>query len=117
MRRETERIICASAHPRADVSFQWIGGVDAAGFDPNDPVMLAARGAFEKAFGEEPVLWRMGGTLPLLDTLAKKGIPTVLTGFARVQDKIHAPNESFALDALQQGRVGARALYEAFADL
>ena len=43
-------------------------------------------------------------------TLAKKNIPTVLTGFARADDKIHAPNESYALESLAQGRVGAHAL-------
>ena len=117
MRAEIERLVKGALHTHAEVTFDWQGGVDAAGFDPDEPVMVAARGAFEKAFGEEPVLWRLGGTLPLLDTLAKKNIPTVLTGFARANDKIHAPNESYALESLQQGRVAARALFEAFADL
>jgi acetylornithine deacetylase/succinyl-diaminopimelate desuccinylase-like protein len=117
MRREIERMVGEALHAHAEVTFDWQGSVDAAGFDPDEPVMVAARQAFKKAFGDEPVLWRLGGTLPLLDTLAKKNIPTVLTGFARANDKIHAPNESYALESLQQGRVAARALLEAFADL
>ena len=110
MRKEIEGLVQGAAHPRADVSFDWGGGVNAAGFDPSEPVMLAARRAYTKAFGEEPALWRLGGTLPLLDVLKRKGIPTVLAGFAGANDRIHAPNESYALESLAKGRIGARAL-------
>jgi acetylornithine deacetylase/succinyl-diaminopimelate desuccinylase-like protein len=112
-----ERLVRAATHPKADVSFEWTGGVDAAGFDPEDPVLVAARRAYANAFGEEPALWRLGGTLPLLDVLKRKGIPTVLTGFAGAGDKIHAPNESYALESLARGRTGARALFTEFANL
>jgi acetylornithine deacetylase/succinyl-diaminopimelate desuccinylase-like protein len=114
---ELERLITGALHPEATVRFTWIGGVDAAGFSPEDPVLVAARRAYANAFGEEPALWRLGGTLPLLDVLARKNIPTVLSGFAGAGDKIHAPNESYALDALARGRIGARALLEEFARL
>jgi acetylornithine deacetylase/succinyl-diaminopimelate desuccinylase-like protein len=117
MTAELERLVREAAHPKADVSFEWTGGVDAAGFDPDDPVLLAARRAYANAFGEEPALWRLGGTLPLLDVLKRKGIPTVLSGFAGADDRIHAPNESYALQALADGRVGARALLTEFAGL
>ncbi|MEX2392903.1 MAG: M20/M25/M40 family metallo-hydrolase, partial [Actinomycetota bacterium] len=117
MRKEIERLMTEALHPAAELTFDWHGGVDAGSFDPEEPVMRAARDAYAKAFGDEPHLWRLGGTLPLLDMLKKKGIPTVLTGFARADDKIHAPNESYPLESLTQGRTGARALFEAFADL
>lgn len=117
MTKEMERLVRDAAHPRADVSFDWTGGVNAAGFDPEEPVLLAARRAYAKAFGEEPALWRLGGTLPLLDVLKRKGIPTVLTGFAGANDRIHAPNESYALESLARGRMGARALLEELATL
>jgi amidohydrolase len=117
MTAEIERIVREAAHPKADVSFEWTGGVDAAGFDPEDPVLVAARRAYATAFGVEPALWRLGGTLPLLDVLKRKGIPTVLSGFAGADDKIHAPNESYALKSLADGRIGARALFEEFAGL
>lgn len=117
MLAEIERLVREAAHPAADVSFEWTGAVDAAGFDPDEPVLLAARRAYAKAFKEEPALWRLGGTLPLLDVLKRKGIPTVLTGFAGAGDKIHAPNESYALESLAQGRVGARALLQELATI
>lgn len=102
----------------AEVSFEgnW-EGVDAAGFDPDSPVLLAARRAFERTFGSEPVLGRLGGTLPLLDVLARKGVDTVFTGFAGGGDNIHAPNESYRLSSLDQGRRAARALLEELARL
>lgn len=115
MRREIERLVREAVHPRADVSFEWTGGVDAAGFDPDDPVLLAARRAYAKAFDAEPALWRLGGTLPLLDVLKRKGISTVLSGFAGAEDRIHAPNESYALESLRKGRIAARALLEELA--
>jgi acetylornithine deacetylase/succinyl-diaminopimelate desuccinylase-like protein len=114
---ELERLISGALHPQATVTFTWIGGVDAAGFSPDDPVLVAARRAYANAFGQEPALWRLGGTLPLLDVLARKKISTVLTGFAGAGDKIHAPNESYALASLAQGRIGARALLEELATL
>jgi acetylornithine deacetylase/succinyl-diaminopimelate desuccinylase-like protein len=117
MRREIERLVTEAAHPSAEVSFDWQGSVDAAGFDPEGKVLTAARTAYAKAFGEEPALWRLGGTLPLLDLLAKKGIDTILTGFAGALDKIHAPNESYALESLSRGRIAARALYEELSSL
>lgn len=117
MRDEIERLVRDAAHPTAEVEFDWQGSVDAAGFPPDDPVMAASIRAYTKAFGEEPALWRLGGTLPLLDVLKRKKISTVLTGFAGAGDKIHAPNESYALESLTRGRIGARALLEEFANL
>jgi len=114
---ELERLITDALHPAAEVSFKWYGGVDAAGFSPEDPVLLAARKAYANAFGQQAALWRLGGTLPLLDVLKRKNISTVLTGFAGAGDKIHAPNESYALESLSQGRIAARALLQEFATL
>jgi len=113
----TKRLMLAAAPEGAEVTFDIDHGVDAAGFDPESPVLRAGRRAFAKAFGEEPTLVRMGGTVPLLDTLAKRGIDTIFTGFAGARDQIHAPNESYAIKSLEMGRTAARALYEELAAL
>lgn len=112
-----KRLMSEAAPANADVTFDITEGVDAAGFDPESAVLRAGRRAFEKAFGSEPVLIRIGGTVPLLDTLAKKGIQTIFTGFAGPADRIHAPNESYGLRSLEMGRVAARSLYEELASL
>jgi len=112
-----KHLMLEAAPENADVSFDIEHGVDAAGFDPESPVLKAGRRAFTRAFGSEPTLVRMGGTVPLLDVLAKRGIETIFTGFAGARDQIHAPNESYALKSLEDGRVAARALYEELAAL
>src|ERR671923_6744 len=117
MRMEIERLVREAAHPEAEVSFDWTGGVDAAGYAPDDPAIVAARRAYANAFGEEPAPRRLGGTLPLLGVLKRKGIPTVLSGFAGPDDRIHAPNESYALESLTRGRIGARALLNELATI
>ncbi|MGH7857651.1 MAG: peptidase dimerization domain-containing protein, partial [Candidatus Binatia bacterium] len=116
---EAKRLMLEAAPEGAEVSFDITGGagVDAAGFDPETPVLRAGRRAFERAFGQPPLLMRIGGTVPVLDTLKKKGIDTIFTGFAGPGDRIHAPNESYALASLEQGRVAARALYEELSSL
>jgi len=58
------------------------------------------------------VLMRIGGSLPILDAFAARGIPAIVSGFALPQDNFHAPDESFALSSLDMGRRAARALYE-----
>jgi acetylornithine deacetylase/succinyl-diaminopimelate desuccinylase-like protein len=114
---EAKRLMLEAAPAGADVTFDIEHGVDAAGFDPESAVLRAGRRAFEKAFGSEPTLVRMGGTVPLLDVLAKRGVQTIFTGFAGARDRIHAPNESYALESLEMGRKAARALYEELAAL
>jgi acetylornithine deacetylase/succinyl-diaminopimelate desuccinylase-like protein len=112
---EAKRLMAAAAPENADVTFDISAGVNAAGFDPESAVLQAGRRAFVKAFGKEPVLIRSGGTVPLLDVLTKRGIQTIFTGFASAGDRIHAPNESYALESLEMGRVAARALLEELA--
>ena len=101
----------------ASVRFDDDAGCDAASFDPEHPVLLAARRGFTRAIGEECQLMRIGGTLPLLDVLAKRGIPTVLTGFATLVDNIHGPDESYPLESITMGAAGGRALFEELAKL
>lgn len=101
----------------ATLRFEAEAGCDAASFDPDDPVLVAARKGFERACGEEPQFIRIGGTLPLLDVLSKRGIPTVLTGFASARDNFHGPDESYRLEALNLGAKSARALFEELANL
>ena len=80
--------------------------------DPAIPALRIARDALARACDREPALIRSGGTLPILASFAARGIPVIDSGFALPQDNIHAPDESFSLNALELGRRSARALYE-----
>ena len=86
-------------------------------FDPESPVLQAARRALTRACGREPALVRSGGTLPILAAFAERGIPAIVSGFSLPDDGLHAPDESYRLVALEQGQLAARALYEELAAL
>ncbi len=110
------RLLRAAAPAAVDVEIET-EGVDAAAFDSEDPALVIARKAFEKVCGTEPLLIRLGATLPLLAPLASRGIPTILAGFAVEDDAVHAPNESYRLEALDLGAATARQLYVGLAEL
>ena len=73
--------------------------------------------AFERALGVRPLLIRSGGTLPIVPALAKKGIPTVLTGFALPDSNIHSPNERLRAEYVPKGIEAAQELFRGFAEL
>ncbi len=81
-------------------------------FDPAAAPLRIARAAIGRACGREPALIRSGGTLPILASFAKRGIPAVVSGFGLPQDNLHAPDESFRVESIELGRRSARALYE-----
>jgi acetylornithine deacetylase/succinyl-diaminopimelate desuccinylase-like protein len=85
--------------------------------DQSSPAIQLGLDAFERALGVRPLLIRSGGTLPIVPALAKKGIPTVLTGFALPDSNIHSPNEKMELEYLPKGIAAAEELFRAFADL
>ena len=113
---EIERLIRSASPDGAEVDIE-LHGVDAAAFDPESPPLKIARRAIEAATGKEPLLIRMGGTLPILAPLADLGIPTIFSGFVVADDAFHAPNESYRLEALELGYRTARELYTGLAEL
>jgi len=66
---------------------------------PTDtPAMRAAAAALEETFGRPAALSRMGGSIPIVETLlSAAGVPSVLAGFGLPDDNLHAPNEKFHL--------------------
>jgi acetylornithine deacetylase/succinyl-diaminopimelate desuccinylase-like protein len=90
---------------------------DPALFDATHPSVALSAQALERATGIDPVLLRSGGSIPAVVELARRGIPTIVSGFALPSDAIHAPNESFRLASLEAGESAARELYAALAAL
>jgi acetylornithine deacetylase/succinyl-diaminopimelate desuccinylase-like protein len=80
------------------------------------PIRLA-QDAFERAVGTRPLLIRSGGTLPIVPALAKKGIPTVLTGFALPNSNIHSPNERILAEYVPLGIDAASELFRTWGDV
>jgi len=86
-------------------------------FDVDDRVLQLAGDAMARACGTETLFNRSGGSIPIVAEFARKGITTVVSGFALPDDDIHAPNESYRLVALRLGEATARELYAALAEL
>jgi acetylornithine deacetylase/succinyl-diaminopimelate desuccinylase-like protein len=74
-----------------------------------------ARDAFASVFGREPLVVRAGGTLPVLAALARRRIPTVMTGLALPDSHTHSPNERMLLETFPVGVAAVRETYRALA--
>jgi len=71
--------------------------------DPESPVVQLGLDAFEDVLGRRPILTRSGGSIPVVATLAARGVPAVVTGFSRPTAQMHSPNENFPAAALGEG--------------
>jgi len=81
-------------------------GVGGPGFrlDPESPVARRARLVLDQ-LSDKPAahLWE-GASIPIVSALAQaSGAEPVLVGFGSAADRIHAPNESFAVSRFRQG--------------
>jgi acetylornithine deacetylase/succinyl-diaminopimelate desuccinylase-like protein len=82
------------------------------------PATRLAAEALEIGFGRKPTFMREGGSIPVVGLIKRElGIDTLLVGFGLPDDRIHSPNEKFALDSLHNGTRTAAALYEKLAML
>jgi acetylornithine deacetylase/succinyl-diaminopimelate desuccinylase-like protein len=53
--------------------------------------------------GVRPVLLRSGGSIPVVASLVARGVPAIVTGFARPTAQMHSPNEHIPVAALREG--------------
>jgi acetylornithine deacetylase/succinyl-diaminopimelate desuccinylase-like protein len=111
-----ERLLREAAHPKAEVAIDS-ELAEPVLFDTSAPALQLGAEAIGRACGCPPAFVRLGGTLPLLSVLDRRGIPTIVSGFALPADAFHAPNESYRLESLRLGEAAARELYAALAKL
>ena len=109
-----ERLLREAAPAGATVQIEHKGDADPALMDPGHPVMRTAMAAIAAASGQDVLPVRSGGTLPIFASMVRKGMPTVLTGFALPDDAIHSPNECMLVANLGTGVRAAMAMLEAF---
>jgi acetylornithine deacetylase/succinyl-diaminopimelate desuccinylase-like protein len=67
------------------------------------PALALAREAFEQVFEQPSRLVRVGGSVPVVASLAARGIPTISTGIATSDANAHSPNEKFPAEYLLRG--------------
>ncbi len=80
---------------------------------PTGPQAQAALRALKSAFGQEPILMREGGSIPIVNDFKKiLGAETLLLGLALPDDNAHSPNEKFNLDCFAKGQLMAAHLWQ-----
>ncbi|GAX89110.1 dipeptidase [Effusibacillus lacus] len=68
------------------------------------PAIQAAGRAYEKVYGVPVAYNRMGGSIPVVETMGRiLDTPVVLMGFALPSENFHAPNEHFHLENFDKG--------------
>jgi acetylornithine deacetylase/succinyl-diaminopimelate desuccinylase-like protein len=103
-------LLRASAPEGAEVEIDDLGVALPAALDPRHPVLAAAARGIDVATGWPVVPVRVGGTLPVIATLAAAGIPTILSGFGLPTDRIHSPDEHIRVEYLETGTRAAVAI-------
>jgi acetylornithine deacetylase/succinyl-diaminopimelate desuccinylase-like protein len=59
----------------------------------------------------------VGGSVPVVASLAGRGIPTISTGIATSDANAHSPNEKFPADYLLRGVEAIRETYRRLGEL
>ena len=86
------------------LSLVQLGAAPAVLAGVDHPGIAAARNAFLKSFGSEPVLVREGGSVPVtLDFQEALDPMLMLTGFGLPDDALHSPNEKMDLEQYHLG--------------
>lgn len=76
----------------------------------------AALRALKTAFGQEPVLMREGGSIPIVNDFKKiLGADSFMLGLALPDDNAHSPNEKFDLEVFAQGMAMSAHLWQELA--
>ena len=107
-----ERLIRAAAPEGATLEVQRVASARPGIVPPDARAIQLGQDAFERVLGVRPVLIRSGGTLPIVATLADKGIPTIISGFSLPDALIHAPNENMPSRYIPLGIETVKALFE-----
>jgi acetylornithine deacetylase/succinyl-diaminopimelate desuccinylase-like protein len=88
------------------------------GLVPSDvPALSIAKETFERALGSPSVLVRVGGSIPVVSSLAARGIPSIVTGLATKDANAHSPNECFPAEYLTLGVEAVRETYRRLGEL
>ncbi|MGH2510750.1 MAG: M20/M25/M40 family metallo-hydrolase, partial [Ktedonobacteraceae bacterium] len=86
------------------VTVRNIHGGEAVLVKPDTVPMKAAIAALTEAYGQEPILIREGGSIPIAALFYEiLQAPVVLMGFGLPDDNLHAPNEKYSLTQFYKG--------------
>jgi acetylornithine deacetylase/succinyl-diaminopimelate desuccinylase-like protein len=98
-----ERLLREAAPEGARLEVELHSHGEPALVPPDAPAIALAREAFEHVLGNQSVLVRVGGSIPVAEKIVAKGIPAIITGVATKDANAHSPNERFPAAYLQLG--------------
>ncbi|MFM7040125.1 MAG: dipeptidase [Planctomycetaceae bacterium] len=99
--------------PGIEFEFRRFHGCEAFVFDPTSEWLAAAKRAVETAFGQPPVLFREGGSIPVVLSFKQiLGLDTLLLGWGRNSDNLHSPDEHIHLEDFHRGTLASACLWE-----
>jgi len=82
-----------------------------------DPAIVAASRAMEKAFGKKTVYVRDGGSIPIVPVFTKKlKAAIVLMGLGLNSENLHSPNEHFDLNHFHLGIISSAYFLKEYSD-
>jgi acetylornithine deacetylase/succinyl-diaminopimelate desuccinylase-like protein len=98
-----ERLLGDAAPEGATLDVELRSSASPAYVDPDSAVVRIGLDTFESVLGTRPLLTRSGGSIPVVATLAERGVPAIVTGFSRPTAQMHSPNENLPASALDDG--------------
>jgi acetylornithine deacetylase/succinyl-diaminopimelate desuccinylase-like protein len=106
-----ERLLREAAPEGARLEIELQSKGEPAMVSPDAPAIALAREAFEHVLGNDSMLVRVGGSIPVAEKIVAKGVPAIITGIATKDANAHSPNEKFPADYL---RLGVEAVSETY---
>jgi acetylornithine deacetylase/succinyl-diaminopimelate desuccinylase-like protein len=106
-----ERLLREAAPDGAELEIELQSYGEPASVSPDAAAVALAREAFEHVFGQESLLVRVGGSIPVVETIVSRGIPAIVTGIATKDANAHSPNECFPASYLMLGVDAVRETY------
>ena len=93
-------------------------GTPAAHIATDRPALKAAADALRAVYGVDPLIVRMGATVPIMELFKRHmGIDTVYFSFSTSDEDYHAPNEFFRVNRLYEGLEAWARYWELLAEM
>jgi acetylornithine deacetylase/succinyl-diaminopimelate desuccinylase-like protein len=112
-----EKLLRDAAPEGAELEVELVSAAEPGLVSPDAPALTLAREAFESVFGGSSLLVRVVGSVPVVASLAARGIPTISTGIATSDANAHSPNERFPAAHLTLGVNAIRETYRRLGQL
>ena len=92
-------------------------GAPASTLAPDHPLVLAAESVLKQITGSDAVHVRLGATVPVTSIFKETlGIDTLMFGYNLPDEDVHAPNEFFRVQSIEEGARGWTLLLEELAN-